>query len=151
MTEIEELTKAKDAAYRERDQVVALVARMALALGWRAGLRSHEPDPDPTWDEDWKNVVAIDLPTGQVTWHFHDSERPLFHSLPQYAGRWDGHTTATKYERVNAVLTRPPPVSIAAKVESIKASLSKPMPLPPADAEPPPRPHNETDREETAP
>jgi hypothetical protein len=106
-TEIERLTAAKDGAYRERDQVVALLARMALALGWRAGLRSHQPDPDPTWDDDWKNVVAIDLPTGQVTWHFHDSERPLFHSLPPYAGSWDGHDTAEKYRRVNAASPEP--------------------------------------------
>jgi hypothetical protein len=98
----EEAERAKDGAYRERDQVVALVARMALALGWRTGLRRHQPDPDPTWDEDWKNVVAIDLPAGQVTWHFHDSERPLFHSLPPYPGSWDGHDTAEKYRRVNA-------------------------------------------------
>jgi hypothetical protein len=95
------LRAQKDGAYRERDQVVALLARVALALGWRAGLRRHEPDPDPTWDEDWKNVVAIDLPTGQVTWHFHDSERPLFHSLPAYPAPWDGHDTAEKYRRVN--------------------------------------------------
>jgi hypothetical protein len=55
-------------------------------------------------------------------------------------------------QRIFAATRRPPSVeAIAAKVESIKASLSKPMPLPPADAEPPPRPHNETDREETTP
>jgi hypothetical protein len=55
-------------------------------------------------------------------------------------------------QRIFAATRRPPSVeAIAAKVESIKASLSKPMPLPPSDAEPPPRPHNETDREETTP
>jgi hypothetical protein len=96
--------EAKDAAYAERNQVVALLARMALALGWRAGLRNHEPDPDPTWDDDWKNVVAIDLPTGQVTWHYHDGDRPLFSSLPPYPASWDGHDTPEKYRRVNAAL-----------------------------------------------
>ncbi len=101
---VAELEGEKNAAYRERDQIVALLARMALAAGWTSGLRRHEPDPDPAWDEDWKNVVAIDLPTGQVTWHFHDSERPLFHSLPPYAGAWDGHTTPEKYRRVNSAL-----------------------------------------------
>jgi hypothetical protein len=105
--EIERLRAQKDGAYRERDQVVALVARMALALGWRAGVRRHEPDPDPTWDEDWKNVVAIDLPTGQVTWHYHDSEVPLFIGLPDYQGSWDGHDTAEKYRRVHAAWPSP--------------------------------------------
>jgi hypothetical protein len=98
----------KDGAYAERNQVVALLARMALALGWRAGLRGHEPDPDPAWDDDWKNVVAIDLPTGQVTWHYHDSDRPLFSSLPPYTAPWDGHDTAEKYRRVNAAASPTP-------------------------------------------
>jgi hypothetical protein len=104
-----DLQAEKDAAYRERDRVVALVARMAISLGWRAGLRSHEPDPDPTWDEDWKNVVLIDLPSGQVSWHYHDSERPLFASLPPYPDHWDGHDTAEKYRRVEAAAAQPPP------------------------------------------
>lgn len=102
--EAERLRGEKDDAYRERDRVVALLARMAHVYGWRAGLRRHEPDPDPAWDEDWKNVVAIDLPTGQVTWHYHDSERHLFHSLPAYLAPWDGHDTAEKYRRVNNAL-----------------------------------------------
>jgi hypothetical protein len=106
--EVERLRGAKDGAYAERNQVVALLARMALALGWRAGLRAHEPDPDPTWDADWRNVVAIDLPAGQVTWHYHDSDRPLFASLPPYPAPWDGHDTAEKYRRVGAAL-RPSP------------------------------------------
>jgi hypothetical protein len=105
--EIEHLRAQKDGAYRERDQVVALLARMALALGWRAGVRRHEPDPDPTWDEDWKNVVAIDLPSGQVTWHYHDSEVPLFIGLPDYQGSWDGHDTAEKYRRVQTAWPSP--------------------------------------------
>jgi hypothetical protein len=104
-----DLQAEKDAAYRERDRVVALVARMAISLGWRAGLRSHEPDPDPTWDEAWKNVVLIDLPSGQVSWHYHDSERPLFASLPPYPDHWDGHDTAEKYRRVEAAAAQPPP------------------------------------------
>lgn len=97
-----DLKEQKDAAYHERDQIVALLARMALALGCRAGIRPHEPNPDPTWDDDWKNVVVIDLPTGQVTWHYHDSERPLFASLPPYLNSWDGHDTSEKYHRVAA-------------------------------------------------
>jgi hypothetical protein len=107
VVDVKEMLKereGKNAAYHERDQVVALVARMALALGWRAGLRRHEPDPDPAWEEGWENVVAIDLPTGMVTWHYHDSERSLFASLPPYPDHWDGHDTREKYRRVNAAL-----------------------------------------------
>jgi hypothetical protein len=94
---------AKDTAYSERNMLVAALARTALHLGWRAGIRRHEPDPDPTWEEDWKNVVIIDLPTGQVSWHYRDGERGLFDELPPYAGIWDGHDTPTKYLRLAAL------------------------------------------------
>ncbi len=42
----------------------------------------------------------MDLPNGQVSWHIPDSELPPVVFLPQYAGTWDSHTTAEKYERV---------------------------------------------------
>ena len=91
-------------AYSERNQCVALLARMALALGWRAGVGLHPAD-DATWEADWRTVLFIDLPTGQASWHFHDSERHLLAGLPSYAGKWDGHTTDAKYERVRTALT----------------------------------------------
>lgn len=93
------LKEQKDAAYDERDRCVALIAFMALQLGYRVGLARHE---GPDWDDDWRNIVFIDLPTGQVSWHYHDSERHLFETLPPYPGEWDGHTTPEKYARVNA-------------------------------------------------
>lgn len=97
------LFTAKDAAYAERNQCVALLARMALAVGWRAGVAQH-PAEDTAWEDDWRTIVFIDLPTGQVSWHFHDSELHLLAGLPKYPGKWDSHTTAQKYERVNATL-----------------------------------------------
>jgi hypothetical protein len=105
--ERDEARAAKDVAYAERNRVVAALARMALGRSWRTGIRPHEPDPDPTWDEDWKNVVLINLPTGQVSWHYHDSDRPLFAWLPPYRWPWDGHDTAEKYRRL-AALSLPP-------------------------------------------
>ncbi|HEY2848310.1 MAG TPA: hypothetical protein VGI97_00405 [Gemmatimonadaceae bacterium] len=92
---------ALKATYAERNQCVALLARMALALGWRAGVRDHEDKPGEEWEADWRNLVCIDLPSGQVSWHFHDSEKHLLAELPQYPAPWDGHDTAEKYRRVN--------------------------------------------------
>lgn len=47
--------------------------------------------------------VFIDLPTGQVSWHVHDSELALFDFLPTSDQRcWDGHSTDEKYERLLA-------------------------------------------------
>lgn len=98
--EITRLRQRKDDAYRERNTVVALLARIMYHAGWNAGVSKHEPDPDPSWDPEWLTLVAIDLPTGQVSWHFHDSDAHLVADLPQYRGSWDGHDTPEKYRRV---------------------------------------------------
>jgi hypothetical protein len=92
-----EQRNAKDAAYRERNQVVAALARAALLLGWKVGLRKTDLEG---WDPDWHNCVWIELPTGQASWHFRDSERDLFRGLPGYDAAWDGHTTPQKYDRL---------------------------------------------------
>ena len=86
-----------DDAYQERNRVVAALAELSIRLGYRAGVtRTDIPD----WDEAWHNCVYIDLPTGQVSWHFHDSDRQLFESLPDYPGIYDGHTSDEKYLRL---------------------------------------------------
>lgn len=55
------------------------------------------------WSEDWHGCVYIDLPTGQVSWHYHDSHAPLFADLPAYTKPWDGHDTDEKYRRLAAL------------------------------------------------
>lgn len=106
VSELEKLQAEKNAAYAERNQAVALLVRMALALGWKAGVREH-PTEDTLWDADWRTVVFVDLPTGQASWHFHDSEKHLLGGMPRYVGHWDGHSTPEKYKRVNAALFPP--------------------------------------------
>ncbi len=78
---------------------VAFIARMAVVMGWRVGMARHEGE----WEDDWRWIVYIDLPAGQVSWHIHDSEREWF-NLPDYPGVWDGHTTEEKYARLGKVL-----------------------------------------------
>lgn len=99
---VEQQKAAKDGAYSERNKVVAAFAKLALALGFRAGVGYH-PLTDTAWEADWRTIVFIDLPTGQVSWHFHDSEKPLLAGLPAYAEAWDGHTTPQKYARLEAL------------------------------------------------
>jgi NTP pyrophosphatase (non-canonical NTP hydrolase) len=107
-------TKARlrDAVYKERDQCVALIARMALGLGYRVWLGQH---PNADWEDDWRTIVFIDLPTGQVSWHIHDSEREWFLRDLHYNSDliWDGHDTAEKYHRV---LEYRPPTNAPAKL-----------------------------------
>lgn len=92
---LEEMEARKDAAYLERNQVVA-----ALATAFPSGIARTAI---PGWSDDWHGCVYIDLPTGQCSWHYHDSHAHLFAHLPAYAGKWDGHTTEEKYERLAAL------------------------------------------------
>lgn len=95
--EVDRLRNAKDNAYEERNRCVALIARMAIALGLKACVTKTAIEG---WSEDWHGCVFIDLPTGQVSWHFHDSQAHLFDGIPYSAVEWDGHSTGEKYERV---------------------------------------------------
>ena len=94
---LEEMTSRKNAAYRERNRVVA-----ALAHCFPSGIRKTSIQG---WSDDWHNCVYIDLPSGQVSWHYHDSEVGLFKDLPPYEKEWDGHTTEQKYERLAKLST----------------------------------------------
>ncbi len=103
-SKLQDAVERKDAAYEERNRCVALMARMALALGWKAGMNTHEDTPGEAWDPEWRTLVTIELPTGQASWHVHDSHAWLFTDLPVYVVPWDGHTTAVKYDRVDKAL-----------------------------------------------
>jgi hypothetical protein len=93
------MKKEKDGAYLERNKCVAFMARTALELGYRTGTARTAIEG---WSTDWHGCVYIDLPTGQVSWHYHDSQAWLFSKLPAYEGTWDGHDTPEKYRRVLA-------------------------------------------------
>jgi len=94
---IENLRARKDAAYEERNRLVALLARMFPSGLARTNIEG--------WDAEWHNCIYIDTPAGQLSWHFHDSHAHLFAGIPPYQGAWDGHSTDEKYQRIGA-LTR---------------------------------------------
>lgn len=99
---IRELKESRNAVYVERDRLVC-----ALSKVFPASLERH-PDEDLTWEDDWRWIVFIDLPTGQATWHIHDSELVWFEHLPRLTGRiWDGHSTEEKYKRLEALGAAP--------------------------------------------
>jgi len=90
--ENERLRARKDGAYEERNRVVALLASLYPSGTAKTNI--------PGWHAEWHGCVYIDMPTGQASWHYHDSQAHLFAHLPSYQGKWDGHDTAKKYERV---------------------------------------------------
>jgi len=92
--------KERDAAYTERNRIVAALARVLIAHGTgHAWLAEHDPS-DAAWDPEWRTIVFVYGPTGQMSWHLHDSDVPLFAGLERGENSWDGHTTAEKYERL---------------------------------------------------
>ena len=104
--EVADLRKSKDEAYEERNRLVAAFARMALRLGWPAGVGEHEERPGEDWEPDWRTLVVVETPWGQASWHLHDSHRHLVQSLPRVTAKWDGHDTPTKYERLDELVRR---------------------------------------------
>ena len=95
---IRELEAQKDGAYSERNQLVAALSKLFPSwMEWHS-------EEDAAWDNDWRNIVFIELPTGKVSWHIHDSELNHFHHLRKMVGSyWDGHTTDEKYRRLAAL------------------------------------------------
>lgn len=87
----------KDSAYAERNRLLCGFCALALLAGFNAYRAQHV---GADWEDDWRTIIFIDLPTGQVSWHIHDSERDLFRFLPEAANQWDGHDTEEKYQRV---------------------------------------------------
>lgn len=94
----EELAKQLTKVYAERNICVALLANYAQRFGHLVGIRAHEGTEE--WDNEWRHVLFIDLPTGQISWHLHDSELVNFPNVPIYGGKWDGHTTEEKHKRM---------------------------------------------------
>lgn len=90
----------RDAAYVERNKVVAGLAAMIIKAGGRAWLADHRDVPGESWDPNWRTVVFIDGPTGQLSWHLHDHDVVHFRFLPRGENEWDGHTSEAKYQRI---------------------------------------------------
>jgi hypothetical protein len=86
------LNAEKDEAYRQRNVLVAALARL-----FPSGIRKTNIED---WSPDWHGCVYIDLPSGQISYHYHDSQAHLFADLPPYTKPWDGHDKATVEQRL---------------------------------------------------
>lgn len=92
---MENLRVAKDGAYLERNKLVCALSKL-----FPAWLGRHDEN-DKNWGKEWLNIVYIQLPTGQVSWHIHEDILPLFAHLElDLSKQWDGHSTEEKYERL---------------------------------------------------
>lgn len=73
------------ADYRRRNAFVHMAIAAAIEVGFQAGFAL-----DPNGEPGFRTVAYIELPTGQVSWH-----------MPEFAGEFDGHSTADKYRRID--------------------------------------------------
>jgi hypothetical protein len=134
------LRAQKDAAYAERNQLVAALSKLLPAH-----LARH-PDEDAAWEDDWRWIVVVNVPAGQMTWHIHDSEREMFNHLDVRADfAWDGHTTDEKYRRLGLLASWRDPIAAAvdAQLDPLKDELIAmghrlQGRVEPSDVEPPP-------------
>lgn len=83
---------AKDQASHERATLVALLARL-----YPSGVRPTEIEGR---DPEWNHCCYIDLPTGQIRFHYHDDDAHLFQGLPPYTKPYDGHDKTVALKRI---------------------------------------------------
>ena len=82
------LESTPDEAYLDRNLCVQAMVKMAMKLGYGAGIKE---------DSKWP-ILYIDLPTGQVSWHIPKNE--IVCHFPKYQGKWDGHSVEEKRKRI---------------------------------------------------
>lgn len=87
----------KDQVYLERNHLVAALARL-----FPSGTKYTNIED---WNPEWHGCVYIDLPSGQISYHFHDSHTHLFAGLPPYQGEYDGHSKDDVHRRLAALKT----------------------------------------------
>jgi YgiT-type zinc finger domain-containing protein len=92
---ITDLVEEKNGVYDERNKCVILMARMAIALGLKAGRWYHEGE-----EEGWGWIISILLPTGWVEWHIPNEDIVWCEDLPIIEREWESYATQEKYQRV---------------------------------------------------
>jgi hypothetical protein len=93
--QVQDMRRERDSAYTERNHLVAVLAKLYPALRSKTEIDG--------WDPAWQNIVYIRLPTGQVSYHFHDSDLALFAHVKEGPVIWDGHQKQDVHNRLNAL------------------------------------------------
>ncbi len=87
-----------DDLYEHRRALILALMRLNPRVSWRS--KEHHPDDDPMFNKFF--IVGMDLPTGQITYHYkiaYWDEFKGIETLP-HAPKWDGHTPEDVVKRV---------------------------------------------------
>ena len=87
LDENEKQIAMREAAFVERDSCVGLLIKLAIKNGLTAGLANG-------------NTVVLELPSGQVSWQFEESEEHLFETLPPYTKAVEEVELVEMYTRI---------------------------------------------------
>lgn len=108
-----------DLAYTQRMMVVRM---LALKSGCKFGLGK---DDNEEWDDEWRNVVYIDLPEGQVSYHIAPHDMHLFNDFPVYEGKWDGKFSGGCIEFIKSIQAQEKPcVDVEWLIDDIEDAIS---------------------------
>jgi hypothetical protein len=99
--QINTLTAERDGAYRERAQLLALLA----------ALRPSVIAPAPDVDEDGWQILYLWIDGKQASWHISPRDAELFAPVEHVPAddrraQWDGHTTEQKYAHISQYAAR---------------------------------------------
>lgn len=84
--------------YDHRRALTAALLKCNRDISWRS--KAHHPDDKPMFEGYF--VVGIDLPTGQISYHYKLDHWEDFHGIPifKHAPKYDGHTPELTVERL---------------------------------------------------
>lgn len=99
--DISRLTTERDGAYRERAQLLALLA----------ALHPSVIAPAPDVDEDGWQILYLHIGGKQASWHIAPRDADLYVHVEHVPvddrrAQWDGHTTEGKYEHIGQHATQ---------------------------------------------
>lgn len=80
-------TEATNRAYSQRAIAAVAFAHTVLSYGGTAGVSKDNREDQP---DDWRVVLYVDTPAGQMSWHIAPADQPMLAGLPEYIRAWDG-------------------------------------------------------------
>lgn len=92
-----ELERENMDLYSQRTMLVA-----GLAKCFPSGIRRTDI---PDWHPEWHGCCYINLPAGQISFHYHNRDAHYFHNFPAYAKPFDGHTKREVEIRIGLLRT----------------------------------------------
>lgn len=81
-----EQTERTNVAYSQRAIAAVAFAHTVISLGGTAGVGRDNREDQP---DNWRVVLYVDTPAGQLSWHISPADQPMLEGLPEYTKPWD--------------------------------------------------------------